>query len=135
MSTDPLFVGSAIEAVTRHAPHVGTGIVLNSDLKNFFPTITFPRVRGLFKQLGYSPAVATILALLCTESPRRKAMFNGKPYWVASGPRALPQGACTSPTLSNLASRRLDSRLDGMARRLGFRYTRYALSSLSSQLR
>jgi retron-type reverse transcriptase len=101
-------------------------VVVNTDLSNFFPTITFPRVRGIFKQLGYSPAVATILGLLCTESPRRKTIFNGKAYHVATGPRALPQGACTSPTLSNLAARRLDSRLAGIGRKLGWTYTRYA---------
>jgi retron-type reverse transcriptase len=38
----------------------------------------------------------------------------------------LPQGACTSPALSNLLARRLDSRLYGVAKKLGFTYTRYA---------
>jgi RNA-directed DNA polymerase len=45
---------------------------------------------------------------------------------VATGARKLPQGACTSPALSNLAARRLDSRLSGIAGKLGYRYTRYA---------
>ncbi|MEK6233271.1 MAG: reverse transcriptase family protein, partial [Planctomycetales bacterium] len=111
---------------TNAAPHVKQDVVLNMDLKDFFPSITFPRVRGLFKQLGYSPAAATILALLCTDSPRRKAGFDGKTYHVAVGPRRLPQGACASPALSNLISRRLDSRLAGMAKKLGWTYTRYA---------
>jgi retron-type reverse transcriptase len=52
--------------------------------------------------------------------------YAGRPYHVATGPRALPQGACTSPALSNLASRRLDSRLTGIARKLNYTYTRYA---------
>jgi retron-type reverse transcriptase len=112
--------------VTNAAPHAGSDVVVNADLENFFPTITFPRVRGVFKQLGYSPAVATIFALLCTECPRRVATYAGKTLHVAAGPRALPQGACTSPALSNLATRRLDSRLDGIAGKLGWRYTRYA---------
>ncbi len=46
--------------------------------------------------------MATILALLCTESPRRTVVYAGQTYHVATGPRALPQGACTSPALSNL---------------------------------
>src|SRR5204862_6251066 len=100
--------------------------VVNADLTEFFPTITYPRVRGIFKQIGYSPAVATILALLCTESPRRTVVYAGKTFHVATGPRALPQGACTSPALSNLAARRLDSRLAGIAAKLGWQYTRYA---------
>jgi retron-type reverse transcriptase len=38
----------------------------------------------------------------------------------------LPQGACTSPALSNLVARRMDSRLSGIAAKLGWNYTRYA---------
>jgi len=112
--------------VTNAEPHVGQDVVLNADLVDFFPTITFGRVLGVFKQLGYSPAAATVLALICTESPRRVAVYAGKTFHVATGPRALPQGACTSPALSNLAARRLDSRLAGIAGKLNYRYTRYA---------
>ena len=100
--------------------------MVNLDLKDFFPTITFPRVKGAFAQLGYSPAVATILALLCTESPRRTVTYAGQTLHVATGPRSLPQGACTSPALSNLVARRLDARLTGLCRKLGWTYTRYA---------
>ncbi|HUY90014.1 MAG TPA: reverse transcriptase family protein [Pirellulales bacterium] len=112
--------------VTNAALHAGRRVVLNADLKDFFPTITFPRVRGVFENLGYSPAAATILALLSTESPRRPMIYAGQSYDVATGPRALPQGACTSPALSNLVARRLDSRLGGIAAKLGWTYTRYA---------
>jgi retron-type reverse transcriptase len=112
--------------VTNATPHVGTGVVINTDLTDFFPTISVQRVIGVFRQLGYSPAASTVLALLCTEAPRRKVTYAGKPLFVASGPRALPQGACTSPALSNLVARRMDSRLAGIATKLGFRYTRYA---------
>lgn len=112
--------------MSNAVPHVGRAVVVNLDLKDFFPSITFPRVKGIFQDLGYSPAVATILGLLCTECPRRKIEYNGRVLHVASGPRALPQGACTSPALSNLLGRRLDSRLNGLAKKLGFTYTRYA---------
>jgi RNA-directed DNA polymerase len=112
--------------VTNAADHVARDIVANCDLTDFFPTITFGRVRGIFQLLGYSPAVATILALLCTECPRRLVTYAGKPFHVATGPRALPQGACTSPALSNMAARRLDSRLAGIAKKLGWNYSRYA---------
>ena len=54
---------------------------------------------------------ATILALLCTEPPRREVVHAGTKLQVATGPRALPQGACTSPALSNLIARQLDRRL------------------------
>lgn len=112
--------------VTNAAPHAGRHVIVNADLKDFFPSITFPRVRGVFESLGYSPAAATILALLATEAPRRPMAYAGQKYEVATGPRALPQGACTSPALSNLVSRRMDSRLSGIAAKLGWNYTRYA---------
>jgi retron-type reverse transcriptase len=112
--------------VTNARLHAGRPVVLNMDLEGFFPSIVFPRVRSVFQRLGYSPAVATILALLCTECPRRQVEYDRKPYFVAIGPRGLPQGACTSPALSNQVARRLDKRLAGMARKLGLAYTRYA---------
>ena len=112
--------------MSNAVPHVGRATVVNLDLKDFFPSITFPRVKGIFQELGFSPAGATILALLCTECPRRTVEYNGRKYFVATGPRGLPQGACTSPALSNLLARRLDSRLAGLGRKLGFAYTRYA---------
>lgn len=112
--------------VTNARPHVRAAILVNTDLSDFFPSITFWRVEGIFRELGYSSAVATILALLCTEAPRREIEYNGERLHVATGERALPQGACTSPALSNLAARRLDSRLHGIATKLGWIYTRYA---------
>src|SRR5205823_5215015 len=68
----------------------------------------------------------TVLALLCTECPRKTVIFQGTTYHVATGPRGLPQGACTSPGLSNQVARRLDRRLGGLATKLGLTYTRYA---------
>ncbi len=112
--------------VTNAHPHVKRAVVVNIDLKDFFPTVTFPRVKGVFESFGYSPAVATVLALITTECPRRTVQYDGKPYQVAIAPRALPQGACTSPALSNLVSRKLDRRLAGMAKAGGWTYTRYA---------
>jgi RNA-directed DNA polymerase len=112
--------------VTNAHPHLRQDVVVNLDLSDFFPTITVGRVRGLFQSLGYSPAAATVLALLCTESPRRAVELDGKIWFVAVGERGLPQGACTSPALSNQIARRLDRRLAGMAERNGWTYTRYA---------
>ncbi|AGP32968.1 reverse transcriptase family protein [Sorangium cellulosum] len=112
--------------VTNARPHARRDVVVNLDLSEFFPTITFPRVRGVFHRLGYSPAVATVLALLCTEAPRRAVEYDGQRLWVAVGDRALPQGACTSPAISNQVARKLDRRLAGMCARAGFVYTRYA---------
>jgi RNA-directed DNA polymerase len=112
--------------LTNAAPHVGSDFVINVDLEDFFPSITYHRVEGVFRQLGYSPAVATILGLLCTEAPRHRLKINETIYHAASGPRSLPQGACTSPAISNLVARRLDRRMEAMSDKLGWQYTRYA---------
>jgi retron-type reverse transcriptase len=112
--------------VTNARPHAGKAIVINQDLVDFFPSIGFPRVRAVFQRAGYSPAVATIFALLTTECPRVPARYGGFEYHVAVGPRGLPQGACTSPALSNLVASKLDRRLQGYAVKHGFTYTRYA---------
>ncbi len=112
--------------LTNAKPHVGATVVLNADLSNFFPTITFPRVDGVFRKLGYSPAVSAILALLCTECPRQTLKLGDTIYYAATGPRALPQGACTSPAISNQIAEKLDRRMSAMASKLNWKYTRYA---------
>jgi retron-type reverse transcriptase len=112
--------------LTNARPHAGRDVVVNMDLEGFFPSIGFARVRHLFARLGYSGAVATLLALLCTECPRRRVVYAGVPYFVATGPQGLPQGACTSPAISNQVARRLDRRLAGLAKKSGLVYTRYA---------
>jgi hypothetical protein len=88
--------------------------------------VTLRRVKGLFRKAGYREHVATLLALICTESPREVVEHEGTTYFVALGPRCLPQGAPTSPALTNALCYRLDQRLSGLARRQGWRYTRYA---------
>ena len=88
--------------------------------------MTWQRIKGLLRKGGLSEQVATLLALLATEAPRELVQFRGKTLHVATGPRALPQGAPTSPALTNALCLRLDRRLSGLARTLGFTYTRYA---------
>lgn len=112
--------------VSNARAHVGRDVIVNCDLKDFFPSITLGRVRGVFEAIGYSPAVATVLALLCTEAPRTRVSHEGKVFWVAVGARGLPQGAPTSPALSNQIARKLDQRLLGLGAKMGWAYTRYA---------
>ena len=111
---------------TNAEPHLGAGLLVKVDLEDFFGSIHFPRIRGLFSSFGYSGMVATLLALLTTEAPRMACEIDGATYYVALGARALPQGALTSPDLTNLIVRRLDRRLAGYARARGWTYTRYA---------
>jgi retron-type reverse transcriptase len=112
--------------LTNAKPHIGAKVVINLDLKDFFPTITYPRIKGLLFSLGYSEQVATILALLCSEPEMDHVQLDGKAYFVSHGARFLPQGAPTSPAISNILCCRLDCRLAAMAAKLGFTYTRYA---------
>jgi RNA-directed DNA polymerase len=112
--------------LTNAAPHAGREVVVNLDLKDFFPTLSWRRVRGKFQGLGYSGAIATVLALICTEPDTSEVELDGQRLFARKGPRRLPQGAPTSPALTNLICIRLDKRLAGLAAKLGFTYTRYA---------
>jgi hypothetical protein len=112
--------------LSNAAAHTDARVVVKMDVKDFFPTVTLARVKGIFRKAGYREQVATLLALLCTESPREVVQLEGQTYYVSLGPRCLPQGAPTSPALTNTLCLRLDRRLSGLATRLGWRYTRYA---------
>ena len=119
---------SGRSTVTNAEPHVGADLVLKFDLKDFFPTIHYYRVVGLFGSLGYGVAncrfsrddednaIAPTLARLCCYSPDHRQWGNA----------LVPQGAPTSPAISNLVCRRLDARLTGLAVRNHGVYTRYA---------
>ena len=94
--------------VTNALPHSGQPVVVRLDLRNFFPATTAKRVYRYFRQIGWNRPAARLLTRLCT--------YQG----------GLPQGAATSPRLSNLVNYRLDCRIAAMAAKLGARYTRYA---------
>jgi RNA-directed DNA polymerase len=117
-------VGRSI--LSNAAVHVNSKILLKMDIKEFFPTVTLRRVKGVFRRAGYRDGISTLLALLCTEAPREVVQLEGKTYYVSLGPRCLPQGAPTSPAITNAICLRLDRRLAGLAKKLGWRYTRYA---------
>jgi RNA-directed DNA polymerase len=112
--------------ITNAQPHVGAAVVINLDLQNFFPSISYCRVKGIFRSIGYSEAIATILGLICTEPDVTEVELDGRSYYIAQTERHLPQGAPSSPALTNLLCRRLDRRLERMASDRGFVYTRYA---------
>ncbi len=107
-------------------PHVGKPFVLKLDLKNFFPSVTMARVRGMLIAYGYGFPVATTLAVLMTEAERQPVEVDGVVFHVPVGPRHCVQGAPTSPGLCNALVLRLDNRLAGLARKRGLAYTRYA---------
>lgn len=90
------------------APHVRKNYILKMDIKDFFPSIDFTKVRKVFFELGYNTSVATALAKLCT--------YEGK----------LPQGAPTSPYLANIICRNMDKNISDFCKKNSLKYTRYA---------
>jgi RNA-directed DNA polymerase len=94
--------------VTNARPHAGKAVTVCMDLRDFFPSTSARGVRDYFRKIGWNRAASGLLVRLCTHEG------------------GLPQGAPTSPRLSNLANQRLDARLSGIARRYGASYTRYA---------
>lgn len=105
--------------VSNAEPHTGANVVVRVDLEDFFPTVHYRRVKGLFMSHGYGDEVASALAGLTTHRPK---LADGTVVW----PGALPQGAPTSPTIANLVCRRMDARLTALAKKYGATYTRYA---------
>ena len=96
--------------ITNARMHINKEFVLNIDLLDFFPSINFGRVYGMFKAKPYElpEKVAANLAKLCC--------FNNQ----------LPQGAPTSPIVSNMVCARLDGHLGKLAKKHDCIYTRYA---------
>lgn len=112
--------------VSNAKPHIGKAVVINCDLENFFPTLSYGRVKGLFRSLGYSHELATIFAMLTTEAEQKEVNLDGEKLFLYTGERYLPQGSPASPMITNLICRKLDKRMSGIAQTLGFTYTRYA---------
>ncbi|WP_280991229.1 retron Ec67 family RNA-directed DNA polymerase/endonuclease [Ochrobactrum sp. 19YEA23] len=96
---------------TNAKVHVGKRFVFNTDLEEFFPSITFGRVRGFFitdNNFKLEPVIATIIAQLACHK------------------NELPQGAPCSPIISNFIAHMLDIKLNKMAKKGNCSYTRYA---------
>lgn len=88
--------------------HRNMEIVLTLDITNFFPSIKLDSIENIFYSLGYSRIVANLLAKLCTKDD------------------CLPQGAPTSPCLSNIFMKNLDDSIAGYCKERKIRFTRYA---------
>ena len=94
--------------VDNAAPHLGKRYVLKMHIHDFFGSIRSPRVRQTFKKIGYPENVSKVLGALCCLH------------------RHLPQGAPTSPALSNIVGYEMDRKLAALAAEYGLTYTRYA---------
>jgi retron-type reverse transcriptase len=110
--------------VTNAREHLGAAVVCHFDIKDFFPSIHGRRILDCFRELGYSGFTSVILTSFCSVAKRR--FKNGQREMVRIKPLSLPQGACTSPALSNLVCLKMDQELEDLAKQRGFTYTRYA---------
>jgi retron-type reverse transcriptase len=99
--------------------HIDQNYVFNTDLENFFPSIAQARVwkRFQLKPFCFPQAIASILAGLCCIKVKNE---DGTTKYV------VPQGAPTSPLITNAICDSLDRKLSGLARRFNLHYTRYA---------
>lgn len=93
---------------TNAQSHIGGKFLVNLDLKDFFPTISQKRITGVLRSLGIEPDIANAISVICC--------VNG----------CLPQGAPSSPILSNMVCFRLDRELLAFAKQARCIYTRYA---------
>lgn len=96
--------------------HIGHHYVFNIDLKDFFPSVSQARVwaRLQLPPFNFSQEIANVIAGLCChiDADTKKCV--------------LPQGASTSPLLTNAICDKLDRRMRGVAKRFGLHYSRYA---------
>lgn len=89
-------------------PHLGNKQVLKVDIQDFFGSIKKYMVVEVFENIGYPTNIAKIFAELCTLKKK------------------LPQGAPTSPALSNIVAYEMDMNLTALAAKYKLTYTRYA---------
>jgi RNA-directed DNA polymerase len=128
--------------------HCGARWLFQYDLKDFFYSINEADVYKVFVDAGYRPLLSFELARICTtlrlpihlkhllrlpQSSKTYDLYQRNIQVLAFGyfpgffpMGVLPQGAPTSPMLSNLVARKLDESLSDFADRYGFVYTRYA---------
>jgi len=120
------------------AMHCNARWIFQFDLQNYFYSISEVDVYNIFKNMGYRPLLAFEFSRLCTTtrlpehltsllykhtSVRKKYKFYNN---LSRKKGVLPQGAPTSPMLSNLVANDLDILLTEYSNKHGFVYTRYA---------
>ena len=131
-------------SILRNAgKHLGAPWMVKIDIHNFFESVSERQVYWVFRKLGYPALLSFGMARICTRvappavgrfrlrdvkwrwNDRNRGSRHAVPY-TASQSGHLPQGAPTSPMLSNLVALRLDAQVTAIASEFGGVYTRYA---------
>lgn len=127
--------GSIFRCASRHC---GAHWLIKMDITGFFESISEIQAFHCFKELGYQPLVSFELARIVTVGPSEQSPRHRDPVWrirkkndvipaYSTGALGyLPQGAPTSPMLSNIVMKPLDARIADAARKAGLIYTRYS---------
>ena len=97
-----------LSIIDNARPHVGRETLIKLDIQDFFPNTKVDRIREFFCKTGWTDDAADVLTKL--------VVFD----------EGLPQGAPTSPAVSNVVNCFMDLRLDALAKKYGMTYTRYA---------
>lgn len=118
--------------------HCGAKWLIKLDIADFFESVSEIQVFRLFRELGYQPLVAFEMARICTiATPWRSPRIFNKQWRVWKYYKSipgydqkllgyLPQGAVTSPLISNLIMRECDRKLSMIAIKYNLKYTRYS---------
>jgi RNA-directed DNA polymerase len=111
--------------------HIGSNYVFNIDLKDFFPSIDQARIWARLKhppfnlnEAGDRLQLANLIASICCHEMEVERL-DSDGNWEKVKRNVLPQGAPTSPILTNIVCQQLDYFLSAVANRFGVRYTRY----------
>ena len=125
--------------------HLGAQVIIKVDISNFFESISERQVYKVFKNLQFRPIVAFGLTRICTRqintsksmdlrvrksyrrwNRRKRTTEINRRLFLANAVGHLPQGAPTSPMLSNLVCLDIDNQLAVLAREHEMVFTRYA---------
>lgn len=120
-----------IHAAKRHC---GCKWLLKIDIEDFFHSISERMIYKVFRDLGYTKLLSFELARITTavkvednnEVPTDTTRWSAIPSYCKNSEGFLPQGAPSSPMLSNLVMKSIDEKLATLAKNNGFTYTRYA---------
>ena len=103
-------------------PHINSTYFFRTDIKDFFPSISEEQIK------------ATMSSLLICDLDNDKAKIIDLLSEIVTLNGTLPQGACTSPSVSNLVMARLDQRILKYCQAFNVCYTRYADDLLFSSV-